>query len=96
MKEGIRGNIQFENVSFKYASRSQYVFKNISLKIAQGEKIAFVGPSGCGKSTIINLLLRFYKQTKGRITIDGQEINQYDINYLRSCFGVVGQEPVLF
>ena len=55
-----------------------------------------MGPSGCGKSTIINLILRFYCQTKGNIIIDGNDIADYDINYLRSCFGVVGQEPVLF
>ncbi len=55
-----------------------------------------MGHSGCGKSTIFQLLQRFYEPSKGEILIDGVKIQDYDIHYLRSCFGVVSQEPVLF
>ena len=58
--------------------------------------MAFVGPSGCGKSTIVQLLLRFYVPEEGSITIDGIDIRDFDLNYLRSQFGVVSQEPSLF
>jgi ATP-binding cassette subfamily B (MDR/TAP) protein 1 len=96
IKEGIKGYIKLEDVSFKYESRHQYVFKNINVEIQPGQKVAFVGPSGCGKSTILQLLQRFYFPKSGKITIDGQDIKDYDIHYLRSKFGVVSQEPVLF
>ena len=56
-----------------------------------GQKIAFVGPSGCGKSTIIQLLLRFYKIDSGKILINGNPIEHYDIHYLRSIYGLVSQ-----
>ena len=68
----------------------------MNLKIKPGQKVAFVGPSGCGKSTIIQLLQRFYIPSSGEITIDGVDIKDYDIHYLRSRYGVVSQEPVLF
>ena len=61
-----------------------------------GQKVAFVGPSGCGKSTILQLLLRFYYPETGKILIDGLDIKDYDLHYLRSKFGVVSQEPTLF
>src|SRR5438874_2086097 len=96
LKEGIKGHIVLKNVSFKYESRQQYVFKNMSVEIKPGQKVAFVGPSGCGKSTIIQLLQRFYIPEEGSITIDGIDIKDFDIHYLRSRFGVVSQEPVLF
>ncbi len=62
----------------------------------KGQKVAFVGSSGCGKSTITQILLRFYDQDSGEILIDGKPIQDYDLHYLRDCFGVVSQEPVLF
>ena len=62
----------------------------------EGMKIGFVGRSGCGKSTIFQLLQRFYEPSSGEITIDGVNLKDYDIHYLRSCLGVVSQEPVLF
>ena len=96
LKEGIKGHIKLENVSFKYESRSQLVFKNINVEISPGQKIAFVGPSGCGKSTILQLLQRFYMPESGKITVDGIDLKDFDIHYLRSRFGVVSQEPVLF
>lgn len=91
LKSGIKGNIKLENVSFKYESRQQFVFKNMNISVKPGQKIAFVGPSGCGKSTIIQLLQRFYLPTQGSISIDGIDIKDFDIHYLRSQFGVVSQ-----
>lgn len=85
-----------KNIEFKYETRNNYIFENFSIDLNVGKKIAFVGHSGCGKSTIFQLLQRFYEPSKGQILIDGQDIKDYDIHYLRSCFGVVSQEPVLF
>jgi ABC-type multidrug transport system fused ATPase/permease subunit len=68
----------------------------MKLAVKKGTKVAFVGTSGCGKSTIIQLLQRFYFPSKGKITINKVELKDYDIHYLRSRFGVVSQEPVLF
>ena len=61
-----------------------------------GKKIALVGESGCGKSTIVNLIERLYEPTEGIISIDGIQIDKYDIEYLRTIIGYVQQEPVLF
>ena len=68
----------------------------MNLRVKAGNKVAFVGTSGCGKSTIIQLLQRFYYPVRGKISIGGIDIKDFDIHYLRSCFGVVSQEPVLF
>lgn len=91
LKSDGSGDIVLEDVDFKYESRNQYVFKNMALKIKKGHKVAFVGTSGCGKSTIIQLLQRFYFPVKGKITIGGIDIKDFDIHYLRSKFGVVSQ-----
>lgn len=66
------------------------------MKVKYGQKAAFVGTSGCGKSTILQLLQRFYFIEKGSITINGINLEDFDIHYLRKSFGVVSQEPVLF
>ena len=66
------------------------------MTIKKGNKVAFVGSSGCGKSTIIQLLQRFYSPQEGNILINGTNIKDFDIHYLRSIFGVVSQEPILF
>lgn len=83
-------------MDFRYESRNEYVFKNMSIKIEMGEKAAFVGASGCGKSTIIQLLQRFYEPESGRITVNGINLKDFNIHYLREQFGIVSQEPVLF
>lgn len=92
----LHGNIEFRNVSFKYPSREEVVLKNLSFSIQAGQKAAFCGPSGCGKSTIMQLLQRFYDIDSGEIIIDGRNIYDYDIQFLRKQYGVVSQEPVLF
>lgn len=96
LKSGADGDIVLHDVDFKYDSRNEYVFKHMELKIKKGHKAAFVGTSGCGKSTIIQLLQRFYFPSSGTIEIGGINIKDFDIHYLRSRFGVVSQEPVLF
>ena len=67
----------------------------MNLQIDQS-KVAFVGESGCGKSTIMQLLMRFYDPIEGRITLDGVDLKELDLDWLRESIGYVGQEPVLF
>ena len=92
----IEGNIEFKDVSFKYPTRDHQIFQHFNLSINAGSKVALVGSSGCGKSTIIALLMRFYDIQEGAIYLDGLDIRDYDLNFLRRCFGLVSQEPVLF
>lgn len=91
LKTPIKGHIEIKNVTFKYESRNEHVFKNLSLEIQPGWKVGFVGSSGCGKSTIHQLLQRFYDADEGEILIDGIGIKDYDIHHLRASLGVVSQ-----
>lgn len=96
LKQGISGDIKLSNINFKYESRSEELFKDFNLSIGYGTKVALVGASGCGKSTIVQMLLRFYEPSEGTIEINGTNIKDFDIHYLRDSFGVVSQEPTLF
>jgi subfamily B ATP-binding cassette protein MsbA len=87
-------NIEFKNVSFKYAD--EYVLKNINLTIEKGKTIALVGPSGSGKSTLSDLVPRFYDPIEGEVLIDGINIKEYKILELRGLMGIVTQESILF
>lgn len=87
--------ICFEGVSFHYDMEVP-ALQNINLEVPAGKMVALVGPSGAGKSTIINLLLRFYDVSTGRITIDGQDIAGVSFASLRSAMGLVSQEITLF
>ena len=92
-----KDKIEFDNVTFSYAKEEEVnVIKNLSLTIKKGQKVALVGPSGSGKSTLMNLLLRFYPITKGEIRIDGIPLSQITLKSLRSLFGFVGQDILLF
>jgi ATP-binding cassette subfamily B protein len=92
-----RGQIAFENVSFRYPSRpDSLALADFSLQIAPGETVAFVGPSGAGKSTTFQLLLRFYDPAAGRVLIDGTDIAQVDPLAARARIGLVPQETMLF
>jgi ATP-binding cassette, subfamily B, multidrug efflux pump len=93
--ELIKGEVSFEKVWFAY-NDEQYVLKDIDLSIRQGETIALVGATGAGKSSIINLLNRFYEINKGAIKVDGVDIKDYDLGYLRKNIGVVLQDVFLF
>ncbi|MDC1212125.1 ABC transporter ATP-binding protein/permease [bacterium] len=88
------GDIEFKNVGFKY--EDQWVLKNINLKIGKGQSLALVGPSGGGKSTLVDLLPRFYDIIEGELLIDGKSIDQLNVKELRSQFGIVSQQSVLF
>ncbi len=90
-----KGIIQFKNVWFAYI-KEDYVLKDISFNISQGEKVAFVGATGAGKSSIMNLLCRFYDAQKGEITIDGINIKDVMQHDLRNNIGLVVQDIFLF
>nr|CAB3478026.1 unnamed protein product [Digitaria exilis] len=95
--ENVTGNIDFNNVSFKYPSRPDVqIFSDFTLHIPSGKTVALVGESGSGKSTIIALLERFYDPDSGGISLDGVEIKSLKVSWLRDQMGLVGQEPVLF
>lgn len=84
--------IEFIDVSFKYYGTDKYSLKNISFKFSQGKKICFVGENGSGKTTLIKLLLRIYEPSSGMITLNGKNINDYDINEYRILFSTVFQD----
>ncbi|PWJ44772.1 ABC transporter ATP-binding protein [Sediminitomix flava] len=93
--EKIEGHIKFDEVFFAYNDEN-YVLKDINFEMHPGDKIAFVGATGAGKSSIINLLNRFYEIQKGQIFLDGKEIHEYDLSYLRQHIGIVLQDVFLF
>jgi subfamily B ATP-binding cassette protein HlyB/CyaB len=91
-----RGDIQVEGVAFRYGEKTPLVYENLSLGIRPGQVVAIVGPSGCGKSTLAKLMQGFYQPSAGRILVDGIDIAYLSANELRSHFGVVPQETMLF
>ncbi len=91
-----KGEIEFENVWFRYNEGEDYVLKNVSFKAAPGESVAIVGATGAGKTTIINLLLRFYDIEKGSIKMDGVDIRDLPLKDLRQYFSLVLQDNALF
>jgi len=89
------GAIVFEDVSFAY-SGTDYVLRNVSFEVKPGERVGIVGATGAGKSTLINLLLRFYDVTSGRILVDGVDVRAMDLQALRAKFSLVLQDVHLF
>ncbi|XP_050434282.1 ATP-dependent translocase ABCB1-like [Adelges cooleyi] len=93
----IQGKIEFKNVKFAYPTRStEPVLNNLSLTIEPGQTVALVGSSGGGKSTIGSLLLRFYDPESGNVSLDGVNLKDINVHWLRENIGVVSQEPILF
>ncbi|KAL1137876.1 hypothetical protein AAG570_009572 [Ranatra chinensis] len=93
----LEGKIFFKDVKFTYPARSDVeVLKGLNLTINAGSVVALVGQSGAGKSTLVGLLMRFYDPTSGEILIDGKNMKDFNLNWLRCQIGVVSQEPVLF
>ncbi len=90
------GEIEFENVSFKYSEETDEVLNNVNIHIGSGESLALVGPSGGGKTTICNLIPRFYETTSGTIKIDGTDIRNVTLKSLRENIGIVQQDVYLF
>jgi len=93
----ILGAISINNVCFNYPTRPKdTILTEFSTEIAPGSVVAFVGPSGSGKSTVVSMLERFYDPQSGSISLDGVNIKEMNVQYLRSLIGYVGQEPTLF
>jgi len=90
-----KGDVKFQNVDFSYNEEDPLI-KNMNIDVFQGHTIAIVGPTGAGKTTLVNLLMRFYEITAGKITIDGVDIRDIERGSLRSMFGMVLQDTWLF
>ncbi len=93
--ERIKGEIEFKNVWFAYTD-DNWVLKDISFKVQPGQTLALVGATGAGKSSIINILNRFYQISKGQILVDGIDIREYELSFLRSQIATVIQDVFLF
>jgi ATP-binding cassette subfamily B (MDR/TAP) protein 1 len=93
----IRGDIELKQVTMAYPSRPDViVLRNMTLKVIAGQSLALVGASGSGKSSIVSLIERFYNPSSGSILIDGKDIKQYNLKFLRQHIALVQQEPALF
>jgi len=93
--ESPRGDVKFERISFRYKEDVPLI-DDMDIDVRSGQTIAIVGPTGAGKTTLVNLLMRFYDVTGGKITVDGVDIRQYRRGDLRSMFGMVLQDTWLF
>lgn len=92
----VHGNVEFQDVTFKYKEDHDYVLKNISLDIKAGEYVALVGASGVGKTTLCSLIPRFYEINDGKILLDGNNITDLKLRSLRRQIGIVQQDVYLF
>ncbi|KAK7331431.1 hypothetical protein VNO77_25656 [Canavalia gladiata] len=93
----VNGDIELQQVTFRYPTRPDIqIFKDLCLSIPAGKTVALVGESGSGKSTVISLLERFYNPDSGNVLIDGVNIKEFRLSWLRQQMGLVGQEPILF
>ena len=94
--EGVEGELEFKNVSFKYPGAAESVLEDISFKVKKGETIAFIGSTGSGKSTLINLVPRFYDVTSGQVLVNGVDVRDYTLEALHSKMGYIPQKATLF
>ena len=93
----LSGDVRFDSVEFSYPSREEVkVLDKLCLSVQKGQKVALVGSSGCGKSTVTQLLERFYDPVNGEIKLNNYRLKDINLHWLRSQFGIVSQEPVLF
>lgn len=95
-KTGIRGKVEFREVSFSYPNRNYMALKKINFEISPGTSLAIIGRTGSGKSTITQLVLRLYDCTHGSVLVDDTDIRDYNIKAFRKQISVVSQEPILF
>lgn len=94
--EKLEGDVEFEDVTFKYPDGGGYVLEHFNLKVKKGSNVAIVGETGAGKSTLVNLVCRFFEPTEGRILIDGRDARERSVQWLHSNIGYVLQTPHLF
>lgn len=92
----IKGDIEINDLTFSYPDTEEAAIKNISIKINKGKTLGIIGRTGSGKTTLVNLLLRLYNVEKGKIIIDGRDINDYPLKVLRENIGYVPQDNFLF
>ncbi|GGG88418.1 ABC transporter ATP-binding protein [Paenibacillus radicis (ex Gao et al. 2016)] len=92
----VRGDVSFENVSFRYAPDKPDVLHDVSFNVRAGQRVALVGPTGAGKSTIVNLLMRFYDSTDGKVKIDDIDVKDVTLESLRQQMGIVLQDSFIF
>ena len=90
------GTIEFKNVSFKYPDADEYLLKDITFKVKQGETVAFIGSTGSGKSTLVNLIPRLYDTTKGEVLVDDINVKEYDLHELNNKIGYISQTAFMF
>ena len=90
------GRLTVSNLAFRYGEHLPWLYRNLDMRFQPGRLTVLMGPSGCGKSTLAKLMLGFYQPNEGQITLDGKDIRYLAANELRSVFGVVPQETVLF
>jgi ATP-binding cassette subfamily B protein/subfamily B ATP-binding cassette protein MsbA len=95
-KPHVAGAITFEGVTFRYAPDATFALHEIDLDVEPGQTVALVGPSGAGKTTICNLVARFYDPLEGRVTLDGRDLRDIDVESYRALLGVVEQDVFLF
>ena len=91
-----QGNLAIKNLAFRYGEQLPWLYRNLDIRFKPGHLSVIMGPSGCGKSTLAKLMLGFYQPQEGQIHLDGKDIRYLAANELRSVFGVVPQETVLF
>ncbi len=95
-KAGIKGEVVFDHVSFRYPDADACVLNDISFTAKQGETVALIGATGCGKSTVINLIPRFYDVEDGQVLVDGVDVREYKQKKLRDKIGYISQKATLF
>ncbi|KAF6582932.1 MULTISPECIES: ABC transporter ATP-binding protein [Paenibacillus] len=95
-EEGVMGQVEFRNVSFKYPDAEEPVLRNISFTAKQGETVAFIGATGSGKTSVINMISRFYDVTEGEVLVDGVNVRNYKQQTLHNKIGYLPQRAVLF
>lgn len=94
--EGLKGDVRFDDLRFRYTDESEWVLPGFDLHIRPGESVALVGHTGAGKSSIAKLVARFYEYQGGRLSVDGQDVRDLDLTAFRRHLGIVPQTPFLF
>ena len=94
--ENLKGQVEYKDVTFRYAANSEAVIEHVSFKAEAGQTVAFIGSTGSGKSTLVNLIPRFYDVSAGEILVDGVNVQDYDLKDLRNKIGYIPQKAVLF